>query len=301
MSLSNAYAATSRLPGSSVTMRMLLNIVIMATLAYAALLLLVFVAQPHLIYFNETGRDIIATPDQAGLAYEPVKLSTVDGETLHGWFVPAPAKGVDKGTVLFFHGNAGNISHRMEYLLMFHRLGYDTFIFDYRGYGQSSGSPSESGTSLDAEAAWRYLTATKGISPARMVLFGESLGGAVAARLAAHVTASGAMPAALVLASTFTSVPDVAAKIYPFLPVRLLSRFDYNTLGYLRSVTSPVFIAHSPQDEIIPFEHGRTLYQAAPEPKQFLELQGGHNDGFIFMRETWVKALGEFIDMSLQR
>ena len=279
-------------------MRMLLNIVIMATIAYAALVLLVFFAQPRLIYFPEIGRDIVATPDQAGLAYEPVKLSTADGETLHGWFVPAPAA---KATVLFFHGNAGNISHRMEYLLMFHRLGYDTFIFDYRGYGQSSGSPSESGTSLDAEAAWRYLTATKGISPARMVLFGESLGGAVAARLAAHVTASGAMPAALVLASTFTSVPDVAAKIYPFLPVRLLSRFDYNTLGYLRSVTSPVFIAHSPQDEIIPFEHGRTLYQAAPEPKQFLELQGGHNDGFIFMRETWVKALGEFIDMSLQR
>lgn len=285
-------------------MRMLLNIVLMTTIAYAALALLVFVAQPRLIYFPETGRDIIATPDQAGLAYEPVKIATADGETLHGWFVPAPAQGVqavDKGTVLFFHGNAGNISHRMEYLLMLHRLGYNTFIFDYRGYGQSSGSPSESGTHLDAEAAWRYLTETKGVAPARVVLFGESLGGAVAAGLAARVTLAGSKPAALVLASTFTSVPDVAAKIYPFLPVRLLSRFDYNTLEYLRSVTSPVFVAHSPQDEIIPFEHGRVLYQAAPEPKQFLELQGGHNDGFIFMRETWVKALGEFIDANMKR
>lgn len=288
-------------------MRMLLNIVMMATIAYAALALLVFVAQPRLIYFNETGRNIVATPDQAGLAYQPVKLSTADGETLHGWFVPATAQGVqgvqgvDRGTVLFFHGNAGNISHRMEYLLMFRRLGYNTLIFDYRGYGRSSGSPSESGINLDAETAWRYLTETKGIPPARMVLFGESLGGAVAAGLAARTTLAGSKPAALVLASAFTSVPDMAAKLYPFLPVRLLSRFDYNTLGYLRSVTSPVFIAHSPQDEIVPFEHGRTLYQAASEPKQFLELQGGHNDGFIFMRETWVKALGEFIDVSLKR
>lgn len=279
--------------------RMLFNIIILAAIAYTALALLVFVAQPRLIYYPETGRDIITTPDQAGLAYEPVKLSTVDGETLHGWFVPALAKGVqgvERGTVLFFHGNAGNISHRMEYLLMFHRLGYDTFIFDYRGYGQSSGSPSESGTNLDAEAAWRYLTETKGIPPARIVLFGESLGGAVAAWLAARQK-----PAVLVLASVFTSVPDMAAKIYPFLPVRLLSRFDYNTLGYLRSITCPVFVAHSPQDEIVPLEHGRMLYQAAPEPKQFLELQGGHNDGFIFMRETWVKALGGFIDMNLKR
>lgn len=282
-------------------MRMLLNIVFMTAIAYAALALLVFFAQPRLIYFPEIGRDIIATPDQAGLAYEPVKLSTADGETLHGWFVPAP---VAKGTVLFFHGNAGNISHRMEYLLMFRRLGYNTFIFDYRGYGQSSGSPSESGTYLDAEAAWRYLTETKGISPARIVLFGESLGGAVAAWLAARQTVQAGKPcngcsqkpAVLVLASVFTSVPDMAAKIYPFLPVRLLSRFDYNTLEYLRSVSCPVFVAHSPQDDIVPFEQGRTLYQAAPEPKQFLELQGGHNDGFIFMRETWARALGEFIE-----
>jgi uncharacterized protein len=272
-------------------MRMLFSLTIMAAIAYGALALVIFIAQPGLIYYPETGRHIIAAPDYVGLAYEPIEISTADGETLHGWFVPAPAA---KGTMLFFHGNAGNISHRMEYLLMFHRLGYNTFIFDYRGYGQSSGSPSESGTYLDAQSAWRYLTEAKGIPPARIVLFGESLGGAVAAWLAMNEK-----PGALVLASVFTSVPDMAAKIYPFLPVRLLSRFDYNTIEYLQFVTCPVFVAHSPQDDIVPFAHGRALYQAAPEPKQFLELQGGHNSGFIFMQEDWMKALGKFIDTSL--
>jgi len=274
-------------------MRMLLNIAIIAAIAYAALVLLVFSVQSRLIYYPGTGRDMVATPKQAGLAYEPVKISTTDGETLHGWFVPAAAA---NGTVLFFHGNAGNISHRMEYLLMFHRLGYDTFIFDYRGYGESSGAPSESGTYLDAQAAWRYLTETKAIPPERIVLFGESLGGAVAAWLAAREK-----PGALVLASVFTSVPDMAAKIYPFLPVRLLSRFDYNTLEYLQSVACPVFVAHSHQDEIVPFEQGRALYQAALGPKQFLELQGGHNDGFVFMRKEWVRALGAFLDSRFSR
>ena len=272
-------------------MRMLFSLSIVAAIAYCALALVIFIAQPGLIYYPEPGRNIIAAPDYVGLAYEPVEISTTDGETLHGWFVPAPAA---KGTMLFFHGNAGNISHRMEYLLMFHRLGYNTFIFDYRGYGQSSGSPSESGTYLDAQAAWRYLTEAKGIPPARIVLFGESLGGAVAAWLAMNEK-----PGALVLASVFTSVPDMAAKIYPFLPVRLLSRFDYNTIEYLRTVTCPVFVAHSSQDDIVPFAHGRALYQAAREPKQFLELQGGHNSGFIFMREDWMEALGKFIDTNL--
>ena len=272
-------------------MRMLFSLSIMAAIAYAALAALIFFAQSSLIYYPESGRSIIETPGDRGLAFESVEIATPDSEILHGWFVPAPAAA---GTVLFFHGNAGNISHRMDYLLMFHRLGYNTLIFDYRGYGQSSGSPSESGTYLDAQAAWRYLTETKGIPLTRIVLFGESLGGAVAAWLATREK-----PALLVLASAFTSVPDMAAKIYPFLPVRLLSRFEYSTIDYLRTVTCPVFVAHSPQDDIVPFAHGRALYQAAREPKQFLELQGGHNSGFIFMREDWMEALGKFIDTNL--
>jgi fermentation-respiration switch protein FrsA (DUF1100 family) len=270
---------------------MLFGLGIMVVIAYVVFAVGIFFVQPRLVYYPEYKRDITGTPDDLGIAYETVELATDDGETLHSWFVPAPDA---TATVLFFHGNAGNISHRMGYLSMFYRLGYNTFIIDYRGYGQSSGVPSESGTYRDAQAAWQYVTVKKGIAPSGIVLFGESLGGAVAAWLATRKE-----PGLLVLASAFTSVADMGAKLYPFLPVRLLSRFDYDTLRYLQSVTCPVFVAHSPQDEIVPFTQGQALYEAAPGPKQFLELQGGHNNGFIYMQEDWVKALGDFIDANL--
>ncbi|MDP1549225.1 MAG: alpha/beta hydrolase [Nitrosomonas sp.] len=269
---------------------MLLNLLVVLAVAYLGVVLLVYFGQPRLVYFPE--KQLSITPEAIGLDYTSVNIATSDGETLHGWWMSVPDA---KGTVLFFHGNAGNISHRINYLEMFKRLGYNTLLFDYRGYGQSSGVPSESGTYLDAQAAWRYLTETRDIAPAQIVLFGESLGGAVAAWLAVQEK-----PGLLALASTFTSVPDLAAEIYPFLPVRWISRFDYDTRKSLQLVTCPVFIAHSPQDEIIPFEHGQQLFQAAPEPKQFLELEGGHNIGFIFMQPLWIKSLGAFMDENLK-
>ena len=255
--------------------------------AYGGLALLLYVFQPKLVFFPETGREIVATPARAGLPYEDVELATADGVRLHGWFVPAPQP---RGAVLFLHGNAGNISHRIDSLRMFHRLGYSTLIFDYRGYGRSEGTPGEEGTYRDAEAAWRYLTETRQIPACRIALFGESLGGAVAAWLAADRKA-----AALVIASGFTSVPDLAQDLYPYLPARWLARIRYDTRGYLKAVAAPVLIAHSPQDDIVPFAHGRALFAAANSPKQFLELAGGHNDGFIFMREEWVGALADFL------
>ena len=268
---------------------MIASILGIAAMTYGGLALLLFLFQPSLVYYPEIGREIAATPQQAGLPYEDVRLVTADGIALHGWFVPAgnPAR----GTVLFLHGNAGNISHRLDSLQMFHRLGYNTLIVDYRGYGKSAGKPDEQGTYRDATAAWDYLTQTRNTPPARIVLFGESLGGAVAAWLASRQA-----PAALVIASGFTSVPDLAADLYPLLPVRWLSRFSYDTRAFLQASSVPVFIAHSPGDDIIPFRHGRALYEAAPGPKRFLELAGGHNTGFIFMRETWVQALGEFMN-----
>jgi uncharacterized protein len=269
-------------------MRMMWTMLGMVAAAFAGLALLMYAYQSRLVFFPEVGREIVATPAQFGLPFEDLHLTTTDGISLHGWFVPAAQP---RGTVLFLHGNAGNISHRLDSVQMFHRLGYSMLIFDYRGYGNSSGTPTEQGTYRDTEAAWRYLTEQQHIPACRIVLFGESLGGAVAAQLATQQR-----PAALVIASGFTSVPDLGQQLYPFLPVRWLARIRYDTREYLRKVTAPVLIAHSPQDDIVPYEHGQSLFTAANPPKQFLELAGGHNDGFIFMREAWISILKDFLD-----
>jgi fermentation-respiration switch protein FrsA (DUF1100 family) len=195
--------------------------------------------------------------------------------------------------VLLLHGNAGNISHRIEYALMFRRLGYSTLLLDYRGYGKSTGTPTEQGTYLDAESAWQWLTRTGGVPERDIVVFGESLGGGVASWLAARHEVR-----ALILASTFTSAVDLGSELYPFLPVRLVSRFRYDTLSRLRDIRVPVLVIHSPQDEIIPFSHGRRLFEAAREPKAMLELSGGHNEGLVFVRERWVERLAAFLDAS---
>jgi len=269
-------------------MRLMWHALSILAAAYGGFALLLYIFQSRLVFYPEIDRDIIAAPSQAGLPYEDIHLKISDGINLHGWYIPVPQP---RGTVLFLHGNAGNISHRLDSVRMFHRLGYSTLIFDYRGYGNSGGTPSEQGTYQDAEAAWRYLTEQRHIPSCRIVLYGESLGGAVAAWLAARQK-----PAALVIASGFTSVPDLGQHIYPYLPVRWLARIHYDTRESLRTVAAPVLIAHSPEDDIIPFEHGRALFAAANPPKQFLELAGGHNDGFIFMRESWVKVLEDFLD-----
>ncbi len=257
-------------------------------LAYAAILALVFWFQPKMVYFPMKG-GVATTPQSAGLAFEAVTLRTEDGEQLAAWWIPAPTPA--RGTVLLFHGNAGNISHRIDYAKMFYGLGYGTLLVDYRGYGESSGVPSEQGTYRDAMASWRWLTATKSIWPSDIVIFGESLGGGVATWLAAQHP-----PRALILASTFTSIPDLGAQVYPWLPVRWLSRIHYNNLAHLERIKTPVLIAHSSGDELIPYAHGQRLYAAAREPKAFLELSGGHNEGFVFTREEWVKALQEFLE-----
>jgi uncharacterized protein len=267
---------------------MLINIVLAVAAFYAILVLLLFVMQSRLIFHPEVGRDVTTTPRAIGLAYEEVWLDAGDKVRLHGWFV---GRAEPKGVVLILHGNAGSIALRLDWLRMFHDLGYASFIVDYRGYGRSSGTPSEQGTYEDARLAWNHLTEARGFAARNIVLLGESLGGPIAAHLAARES-----PRALILHSTFTSVPDVAAQIYPVLPVRWISRFDYDTRAYLRQVRSPVLVAHSPGDEIIAYSHGQALYAAAPEPKAFIELSGGHNEGFIFRRREWVAALAQFLD-----
>lgn len=297
--------------------RMIWNLLIPVAIAYAAVLLLVFVFQSRLVFYPEVGRTVTLSPEAYGLRFEEVRIGTSDNETLVAWWVPAEDA---RGAVLFFHGNAGNISHRLDYLLMFNRLRYTTLIVDYRGYGRSTGSPSEEGTYRDAEAAWDYLRHARAARPEHVVIAGESLGGAVASWLAARVSlipspspeggreTDGAPlregegpgvragPRAVLLFSTFTSATDLGADVYWFLPVRILSRIGYDNLDNLKSIRAPVFIAHSRDDDIVPYRHGRKLYEAAREPKAFLEMRGGHNDGFIFARTEWVAQLAAFLD-----
>lgn len=272
----------------------MLTALLAAAGAYGALLLFLYFGQASLLYLPDLpSRELAATPEDAGLAYETVHLQTEDGVVLHGWHVPAASP---RGTLLFFHGNAGNISHRLDSLAIFHRLGLDVFIFDYRGYGQSEGSPDEEGTHRDALAAWQYLTGERRIDGRHIILFGRSLGAALAAWLATETR-----PGGLILESAFISVPDLAADLYRWLPARRLARLKYATRDYLARVDCPVLVVHSPQDEIIPYRHGQALYAAARPPKAFLELRGDHNAGFLLSGEGYVRGLDAFLDDHLGR
>ncbi len=256
--------------------------------AYGVLVLVLFLSQSRLLYQPDfPGRELTADPTRIGLVFEEVELPTEDGEQLHGWWLPHPRA---RGTLLFFHGNAGNISHRLDSLATFHELGLNQLIIDYRGYGRSSGKPSEQGTYLDALAAWNHLTEQRGIAPDEIVLFGRSLGAAVAAWLAADTR-----PGALIMESGFSSLPDLAARLYPWLPARWLVRFRYDNLAALAGVGSPVLIVHSRDDEIIPYSHAEALYAAAGQPKSLLSLRGGHNDAIFRSREAYLAGLDVFL------
>ena len=262
-------------------------IAIVSILSVFTLFLWIF--QGSMLYYPE--KVLETTPKEIGLIYEDIKFQTSDGFLLHGWFVPALA---NRGTLLFLHGNAGNISHRLESIKIFHTLGMNVFIIDYRGYGLSDGKISEQGSYLDAEAALRFLIGEKNIPIENITVFGRSLGGSIASYLASHYK-----PRGLIIEATFSSVPDMAAKLYPFLPVRWISRFKYNTLNHLKQVDCPVLILHSKNDELVPFVHGQKLYKAANRPKYFVELEGGHNDGFIKTLPRYFKEIDKFLKQEL--
>lgn len=261
------------------------SLIFIVVSVWILLSLLLYIFQPKFVYFPYP--DLAATPADAGLKYEEVNLTTSDQLKINGWFMPHDRP---RATLLFLHGNGGNISHRLEKLLIFDQLGLAVFIIDYRGYGSSEGTPSEQGTYLDADAAWDYLTKDKGIPASRIIIYGESLGGAVAAWLATRHTAG-----ALLLESAFTSVGDMGKHYYPYLPVKLLARIKYPTLERISNVHCPVLVIHSVTDDIVPYSHGRKIYAAAHEPKSFLEINGDHNNGFLQSESNYINGVDIFL------
>jgi len=273
-------------------MRPLITLLVSLAGIYVLLSVVLYLLQNRMVFLaNMPGRALTATPGDAGFAYQDVSITTSDGVRLHGWFVAANQA---KATVLFLHGNAGNISHRLDSIAIFRELGLDVFIIDYRGYGQSEGKPSEQGTYLDARAAWEYLVNDREIAPKKIVIFGRSLGGAVASWLAAQTT-----PGAVILESTFTSAPDMAHRLYPFLPVRLMTRLKYSVKENVKGLSSPLLVVHSRQDEVIPFDMGESIFAAAPEPKQMLVITGDHSGGFLLNRNEYMTVLDKLLDQYL--
>ncbi len=244
-----------------------------------------YLIQDRLLYFPIS--ELAGDPGQIGLEFEEVWLTTTDGERLHAWYLPHPRP---RGALLFLHGNAGNISHRLDSLAIFHRLGLATLILDYRGYGKSSGTPSEHGTYLDADAGWAHLTGVRGFTAQQIVLFGRSLGGTIAAHAAVEHG-----PAGMILESTMSSVADMAAELYPWLPARRLTRNVYPAVDAVAAYQGPVLVVHSPNDEIVPYHHAARLLTAAGGRSQRLDLRGGHNDGFLVTGEAYVAGLDAFL------
>ena len=252
---------------------------------YLLLIVYVYARQGRMLYFPT--REIGATPLAIGLQYEELTLRTRDRVDISAWYIPAEHP---RGFILFCHGNAGNISDGLTSIRLFHELGLGVVSFDYRGYGKSAGSPDEEGTYRDAEAAWDYLVKTLHVSPKKVILFGRSLGSAVAAELALRKEVG-----ALIMESGFTSVPDLGSQFFPHLPLWLISKYHYTSIDKVGRVEMPKLFIHSPDDEIVPYEHGVRLFERAAGPKKLLRLAGGHNEGFILSDIAYREGLEVFL------
>ena len=244
-----------------------------------------YLQQPSMTFFP--ARELPQTPADWGMPYGDVNLVTASSERVHGWYIPAPGA---RYTVLFLHGNGGNIGHRGETVEILHRLGLNVLLIDYRGYGNSEGRPGEEAMYEDARLAWDYLLDAQGQPPHRIIVFGRSLGGAVAAHLAAEVT-----PAALILESTFSSVRDMARELHPLLSRLVWLRYRFPVVDNVARVAAPVLVLHSPEDDVIPYRFGRRVFEAARPPREFVELRGDHNSGFLDSQPRYQLALRDFI------
>lgn len=226
------------------------------------------------------------TPDRFKLPYEDITVTTEDGVAINGWLIPKPGA---KSTLLFFHGNAGNISDRLMKLRFFYEMGVNTFIIDYRGYGRSQGVPSEEGVYRDGRAAYDFLKSRKDIGDLPIIIYGGSLGGAVAIDVALHRPVEG-----LIIDSSFPSAAAVSRIIYPAIPTFFMS-IKFDSIRKIKGMSMPKLFMHSTDDGVIPFRLGQELYEAAPGPKDFVTLTGGHNDAHIDCKDKFLGAIEVFL------
>lgn len=274
---------------NAIIKRVLQSILFIVITSWLLLAVLIYLFQPKLIFHPH--REIEATPALLALDYEELVLTTSDGVAINAWWVPHPAA---RANLLFLHGNAGNISHRLDSIQIFHDLGLSILIIDYRGYGKSTGEPSEQGTYIDAETAWHYLIKERKLNQDQIILFGRSLGGAIASWLAEKYT-----PAGLIMESSFTSVADMGNYYYPYLPTSMLARIKYASIDRIQNIKAPILIIHSKDDEIIPYSHAEQLFTEAVKEKTtqktFMDINGGHNEGFILSGKKYSDGLNQFI------
>ena len=261
-----------------------------AVLIYGGILVLLRVYESRLIYFPGPERTLVAPPPSLGLPIQRVEITTEDAVKLAAWVIPADPH--SSLWLLVCHGNAGNLSEfdRPLHYAGLRQLGLNLLAFDYRGYGESGGAPSEAGLYRDADAAYHYLTNQRGVPASRIVIFGHSLGSAVAIDLAGRVR-----PAGLIVEGAFTSATDRGQELYPYIPVRWIAASRFSSVDKISRITVPKLFLHATRDEVIPLAHGRRLYQAAPAPKTFVELQGGHGDAFDVDSARYFGSIAHFL------
>jgi len=258
--------------------------------AYLALLLLLRLGESRFIYAPGVGRTLLSPPPELGLPVERVAFQSEDGVALVSWAIPAARPG--GYWLLICHGNGGNLSEagRPLHYAGLRNLGLSIFAFDYRGYGESEGVPTEAGLYRDAGAAYRYLRDSLSVPPERIVIFGHSLGSAVAVELAGRVPAAG-----LILDGALTSVPDRGQEVFPYVPVRWIAGSHFASIHKIGQITIPKLFLHAEGDEVIPIGHGRRLFAAAPEPKTFVRLEGGHGDAFVVDSGAYYGSVARFL------
>jgi fermentation-respiration switch protein FrsA (DUF1100 family) len=267
--------------------RMIWTLLIAVVVFYILICIYIYFAQEKMVFYPTN--DVALTPERVSLDYEEFFLNAGEKDSICAWFFPKSVNYLTHKTILFANGNAGNMSYRLETILFLNKLGANVLMFDYRGYWKSSGKPSEQATYEDITASYKWLVEVKGIRPENIILFGRSLGGAVAIDLAARVNCGG-----LIVESSFTSTGAMASHVFPFFPVGFLSKYKYDSLSKIKSVNCPVLVTHSPDDEIIPFGMGQVLFDEAREPKQFVQISGGHNDREYLSDSTY---RGAFLKM----